>query len=92
MNGSMMGDWGWSMMFWGVFGSALVVLAAAVVVWQLMGGNQRPSSNLETPEEIIRRRLALGQISLEEYERLESRLSSGAQSHMPTAVHGESAR
>ncbi len=48
------------LLFWG--------LVAAVVVWLIRDrGRQRPASD-EPPLEILKRRLATGEISVEEYE------------------------
>ena len=63
--------WGWWLLmsigmvaFWGV-----VIFGA---VWLLRGGSpQRPGQpSPERPQEILERRLARGEISVEEYERL----------------------
>lgn len=72
--------WGWWILttvgmiaFWG-----LVIYA---IVWLIRGGRPqdawRPTSERpdpDAPQEILRRRLARGEISLEEYERLRAAL------------------
>lgn len=64
-----MGDWGWAMMaFWIVLWVALVGLAVwAVSEWTGRRGD--PHEGRESPRDALDRRLAQGEISLEEYER-----------------------
>jgi putative membrane protein len=64
-----MGDWGWAMMaFWIVLWLALIGLAVwAVSEWT--GRRGQPREPGESPRDILDRRLAQGEISLEEYER-----------------------
>ena len=64
-----MGDWRWAMMvFWIVLWLALIGLA----VWAISdytGRRGEPREPGESPREILDRRLASGEIGLEEYER-----------------------
>ncbi len=83
----MWGTWGWIMMVIGwIFWLALLTLIILGIVWmvrQLGGGGNRaqagtttPSAPAQTPEEILKLRLARGEITEEEYERLRRRLAS----------------
>lgn len=69
-------DAGWwvvMMVFW--------VGLAAAVVWALVRslGTREPSQRIsERPEEILKRRLASGEIDAETYDQLRSRLGGGA--------------
>jgi putative membrane protein len=47
------------------------------IVWLVRGGMHRTSYRGSTPGEILDRRLASGEISVEEYERLRERLGHG---------------
>ncbi len=72
----MMG-WGWLAMVI-AFLVMLAVIAAVIVgvVWlvRALGGSTRPSTERETPMEILRRRMAAGEISNDEYERMKQML------------------
>ena len=75
MNGEMMGNWGWwPLLPWVALCIGLLALAAVVIVWQMLGASQQGGSPPEAHEEILKRRLALGQISLEEYEVIKHQL------------------
>lgn len=52
--------------FWWLLGIALVI---ALIFWGLGGSTARRGRPLETPSEMLRRRLANGEISTEEYEK-----------------------
>ncbi|HSP78407.1 MAG TPA: SHOCT domain-containing protein [Myxococcaceae bacterium] len=56
---------GWHM-GWMVLGWILGLLFLAALVWVLVRATQRPG---DSPEEILKRRYARGEISREEYER-----------------------
>lgn len=74
----MMGGMGpWMMIIWGLFGLAVIVLAVIGVIWLLnsgTGSDRRRPADRETPEEILRRRYAAGEISEDEYLRRRSGL------------------
>lgn len=84
-----MGTGGWIWMMFGmvIFWGAIIVL----VVWLVRGGPR--SSRTEPPQEILRRRLADGSISVEEYEQryaaLEpSTLEAGSDETLGTGTTG----
>ena len=52
--------------FWWIFGIAVVI---AFVFWGVGGSTARRDRPRETPREMLRRRLANGEISTEEYEK-----------------------
>lgn len=69
--------WGW----WLVMSVGMVAFWALVIygiVWLLRGGGQdvpqRDVQRAESPREILERRLARGEISIEEYRRLSEAL------------------
>ncbi len=88
MNGyGMWGTWGWIMMVVGwIFWLGILTLIILGIVWmvrQLAGGGrtQQPGGYLgpapqPTPEEILKLRLARGEITEEEYDRLRRKLAS----------------
>ncbi|MCL4544882.1 MAG: SHOCT domain-containing protein [Chloroflexi bacterium] len=69
--------WEWLAMVLG-FLSMLVFIAAVILgmVWlvRALAGTARPGMERETPLEILRRRMAAGEISYEEYERMKDML------------------
>ena len=52
--------------FWWIFWIAVVI---ALVFWDVGGSRARRDRPRETPHEVLRRRLASGEISTEEYEK-----------------------
>jgi putative membrane protein len=63
--------WGW----WFVMSIGMVAFWAAVIyglVWMLRGERKAERDELpsDSPEQILKRRLAQGEISIEQYERL----------------------
>jgi len=61
-----MGSMGWWMALWWVLGIAVLILLVRVAVgWT---GGSPPRSD-ETPEQILKRRYAKGEIDREEYQR-----------------------
>ena len=52
--------------FWWIFGFAVVI---ALIFWAVGGSTARRDRPRETPHEMLRRRLANGEISTEEYEK-----------------------
>lgn len=72
MHGAM-GAW---MLLWAFVAVAILVLAVATTVWLVRrpsGSGERPPLT-ETPEEILRRRYAAGEIDEDEYLRRQSGL------------------
>lgn len=69
MSGMEMGGMMAWMLIWGLLGVALLVLAVVTTVWLAKRANSdrqaQPSS--DSPEEILRRRYAAGEIDEEEY-------------------------
>jgi putative membrane protein len=62
-----MGQMGWWMLLWSVFGLAIVVLIVWAMVKAAAGGfSARPE---DTPEAILKRRYARGELDREEYQR-----------------------
>jgi putative membrane protein len=61
-----MGQMGWWMVLWWAFGLALVVL----LVWAIarVAGGSMPRAD-ESPEAILKRRYARGELEREEYQR-----------------------
>jgi putative membrane protein len=79
MNGMMsgMGDW---MVFWGLLGLVLLALFIVGLVWLIRSLTQNAVSkrpHVDTPQDILRRRYAAGEIDEEEHLR---RLSGVGQS------------
>jgi len=65
-NGYGMGyGWGWMFMivFW-----VLIILGIVYLVKGLSGGSQAGNGRLESPEEVLKKRFARGEISKEELE------------------------
>jgi putative membrane protein len=61
-----MGSMGWWMALWWVFGLAFLVL----IVWMVgRAAGGPPVRTEETPEQILKRRYARGEIEREEYQR-----------------------
>ncbi|MCL4545009.1 MAG: SHOCT domain-containing protein [Chloroflexi bacterium] len=72
----MMG-WGWLVMVIGFLAMVAVIVAVVlVVVWLVRALTGSPSTGMEreTPMEILRRRLAAGEISHDEHERMRQTL------------------
>ena len=61
-----MGSMGWWMAFWWVLGLAFLVVVLWVVAKAAGGGTGRAE---ESPEQILKRRYARGELDHEEYER-----------------------
>jgi putative membrane protein len=61
-----MGSMGWWMVFWWVAGIVILVLVVRLVAGSL--GSPAPRGD-ETPEQILKRRYAKGEIEREEYQR-----------------------
>lgn len=68
----MAGMMGW-MLIWGLVGIALLV---ALVVWTvlLVRRGDGPSPRVDSPEEVLRRRFATGEIDEDEYLRIQAGL------------------
>ncbi|HRK32363.1 MAG TPA: hypothetical protein PLD59_14950 [Tepidisphaeraceae bacterium] len=66
----MMGATGWGMLSATVVLVGLVALVAAIIVWQMLGNTQPTSSADDTAKDMLKRRLAQGEISTEDYEKL----------------------
>ena len=54
----------------------LVVLGVIYLVKTLFGGNRQAPGGKESPEDILKRRYAAGEISTEEFEDMKKRLKS----------------
>ena len=63
--------WLFGFLFW-----VLVVLGVIYLVKTLFGGNRQAPGGKESPEEILKRRYAAGEISTEEFEDMKKRLKS----------------
>ena len=63
MSWQMMGATGWGML-------SATVLLAAIIVWQMLGNTQPTSSADDAAKDMLKRRLAQGEISTEDYEKL----------------------
>lgn len=70
MSWQMTGNSGWGMLFWTAVIVGLVALVAVVILWQRLGNSQRTSSAGNTDKDLLKQRLAKGQISTEDYEEL----------------------
>lgn len=66
---------GWWMLFGGVFWIVLIGALVYVFTSAFDRGTGSPQARSETPQEIAKRRLAAGEISHEEYERIRETLS-----------------
>ncbi|WP_199256779.1 SHOCT domain-containing protein [Alteribacillus sp. YIM 98480] len=75
MNGMMNGT-GMGSGFFGFFGILIILAIIAVVVWMMRGANtNHPSQSSSSRSlEILKERLAKGEISEEEYDRLRRKL------------------
>jgi putative membrane protein len=75
--------WGW----WLLMSIGMVAFWALVIfgiVWLVRGGQavrERDESSPESPRQILKRRLAQGEISVEEYERLLATLDRQSSKH-----------
>jgi putative membrane protein len=80
--------WGWG--WWVLMSIGMIAFWALIIygiVWLVRGGPTAPSGRTpEPPEEILKRRLALGEISLDEYERLHAAIRDATR--RPVAAHG----
>lgn len=70
MMDGMMGGMGWTLFSGAALMIGLLLLVAIVVVWQRMGEARGLDSTYESPLDILRRRLAMGEIAPEEFDRL----------------------
>ena len=70
MSWQMMGATGWGMVSATVLLVGLVALVAAIIVWQMLGNTQPTSSADDAAKDMLKRRLAQGEISTEDYEKL----------------------
>lgn len=61
-----MGGMGWWMVIWWLFGIAILVLLVWVIV-RAVGGS--PGRAEDSPEQILKRRYARGEVDREEYQR-----------------------
>lgn len=61
-----MGGMGWWMVIWWLFGIAILVLLVWVIV-RAVGGS--PGRGEDSPEQILKRRYARGELDREEYQR-----------------------
>lgn len=73
MHGDMGSGWGIIMLIGMILFWSLVVVFA---IWLLRGGGNPNATASETPLEILKQRLAQGEISIEEYDRLRDKLAS----------------
>lgn len=67
MDGDWDGGWGW----WLVMGLGMLAfwgLVLAAVVWLVRGRRPQTQRHAEPPLEVLKRRLASGEIGVEEYE------------------------
>lgn len=74
MNGDLLGTMGWDMVVWTIILVGLTALVAVMVVCELLGVNRRRSRAEDQSKEVLRRRLAQGEISTEEYNSLRRQL------------------
>ncbi len=73
-----MGGMGLWMLFWALVGLAVLVLAVVGITWLLRRTDSPrpgPPGHGETPEELLRRRYAAGEIDEDAYQRRRSGLS-----------------
>jgi putative membrane protein len=75
MDGGMMLGMGAVMLFWGLLGLALLVLAVVATIWLAKRVSPTPSGSSEGPEEVLRRRYAAGEIDRDEFLRMQSELT-----------------
>ncbi|RSL29830.1 SHOCT domain-containing protein [Salibacterium salarium] len=75
MNGMMNGT-GMGSEFYGFFGILIIIAIIAVVVWMMRGANSNHLSQSSSNHSlaILKKRLAKGEISEEEYDRLKKKL------------------
>ena len=71
-----MGGWGWIFMVVG--GLLALVFFIGLIVWAVRGGRSRSDMSYKekTPEEILKKRYAKGEINKEQYEEMKSTLGS----------------
>lgn len=79
MGDGMMGGMGAWMLLWVLVGIAILVLAVVGIIWLVRSSSSSspasPASPRETPDEVLSRRYAAGEIDDEEYARRRSVLS-----------------
>jgi putative membrane protein len=76
MDGGMMtGVMGGVMLFWGLLGLALLVLAVVATIWLAKRISPSASRSTEGPEDVLRRRYAAGEIDRDEFLRVQSELT-----------------
>ena len=69
MGGMEMGGMMFGMLIWGLLGLALLILAIVATVWLARHNRGRGNSSAahESPEDILRRRYAAGELDEDEY-------------------------
>jgi putative membrane protein len=75
--GMMGGYWPFGMLFMGIFWVAVIALVVWAI-WRLAGGKRTAHATTETAEshlDILKRRLASGEISVDEFTRLKKAVS-----------------
>ncbi len=78
MGGGMMGGMALWMLLWALVGLAVLVLAVVAIIWLVRRTDTprpAPTTDRETPEELLGRRYAAGEIDEDEYLRRRSGLS-----------------
>ena len=67
------GGWhmGWMTVWW-----ILIPALIASLAWALMKGTREPSASSESPEEVLRRRYARGELDDETFRRMRDELAS----------------
>lgn len=76
MDGMGIGGMMIGMLIWGLLGLALLALAIVATIWLVRGLTRRgePDSTHESPEDILRRRYASGELDQDEYQSRRSQL------------------
>jgi putative membrane protein len=72
VDGGMMGG---VMLFWGLLGLALLVLAVVATIWLAKRISPSSSRSTKGPEDVLRRRYVAGEIDRDEFLRLQSELT-----------------
>jgi putative membrane protein len=88
--GNHMGAGGWIFSILASF--VFLALIAALIYWLLSaatsGGSPARGDSRESPKEILDRRLASGELTVEQYQQLRDPLGTPAQPPAPVASHG----